>query len=519
MNINLTPFIPELILAGGILLLVVLDLFLMTNRGIVTAIGGSLILLVVAIVALSAEQNGGEYLFGAAVQDGTAVFFRVLFAAATILSIAMLTFSFPNEAEPYLLMLSSVLGMMLLAGVNDVVSLFVALELVSIPSYVLAGYHRNDPKSAEAALKYVLFGALSSGLMIYGFSLLYGVTGTTNIPKMAEGLVNGHYAEGLVNGHYAEGLVNGHYAEMGMVTMTGLILVLAGIGYKVALVPMHFWCPDVYEGSPTPITAFFSVTPKAAGFAALFRLMPVFAAGMPVTGGAVTEGTLGASVNALPLTAVTLFTVVSAVTMTFGNLGAIWQTSLKRLLAYSSIAHAGYILMGFAAIAAFPAGETRDLAAMAVMFYLVVYLFMNLGAFFVVDYIERREGSDNFSVIKGWGKSHPLPALLLAVFLFSLTGLPPLAGFVGKFYLLAALVKGKLFALAIIAVLNTVVSLFYYIRIVRDMFLYDPEEGSVPATKSTPRLAVAIGLATLIPTLLWGVAFGGIAEWIEKMVR
>ena len=499
MNINLTPFIPELILAGGILILVVLDLLVKQRHGIVTAIGGALLLLIVAIVAMNSQQNVGEYLFGAAVQDGMAVFFRVLFAAATILSLALLTFSFPNEAEPYLLMLSSVLGMMLLAGVNDVVSLFVALELVSIPSYVLAGYHRKDPKSAEAALKYVLFGALSSGLMIYGFSLLYGVTGTTNIPKMAELLAS--------------------QGSFGMVTMAGLVLVLAGIGYKVALVPMHFWCPDVYEGSPTPITAFFSVTPKAAGFAALFRLMPVFTA---MGGAADRGGSAVATISTVSppwLTAVMLFTVVSAVTMTFGNLGAIWQTSLKRLLAYSSIAHAGYILMGFAAIAAFPAGETRDLAAMAVMFYLVVYLFMNLGAFFVVDYIERREGSDQIAVIRGWGKSHPLPSLLLAVFLFSLTGLPPLAGFVGKFYLLAALVKGKLFALAIIAMANTVVSLFYYVRIVRDMFLYDPEDGSVPATKRTPSLAVAIGAATLIPTLLLGVAFGGLAEWIERMVR
>ncbi len=485
MNVDLTPFLPELILAGGILALIVLDLFLKRNRGIVTAIGGVLLLLIVVVVTLNARQNVGVYLFGAVVQDGMTVLFRVLFAAATILSIAMLTFSFPKESEPYILMLSSVLGMMLLAGANDIVSLFVALELVSIPSYVLAGYHRKDPKSAEAALKYVLFGALSSGLMIYGFSLLYGVSGTTNIPKMADMLAS--------------------QGSFGMVTTAGLILVLAGIGYKVALVPMHFWCPDVYEGSPTPITAFFSVTPKAAGFAALFRLMPVFAAGMPVTGGL--------------MTAVTLFTVVSAVTMTFGNLGAIWQKSLKRLLAYSSIAHAGYILMGFAAIAAFPAGETRDLAAMAVIFYLVTYLFMNLGAFFVVDYIERREGSDQIAVIKGWGKTHPLPALLLAVFLFSLTGLPPLAGFVGKFYLLAAVVKGKLFALAIIAVLNTVISLYYYIRIIKEMFLNDPDEATIPLSKPTPRLAIALGVATLIPTLLLGVAFNGIAVWISSLVK
>jgi len=339
---------------------------------------------------------------------------------------------------------------------------------------------------------------LVMGLFAMGFNLLYGVTGTTNIPEMARLLSDAPVR------------------QYGIVPVVGLILVLAGIGYKVALVPMHFWCPDVYEGSPTPITAFFSVTPKAAGFAALFRLMPVFA----VIGGAADHGGLAAVSAVSPpwLTAVILFTIVSAITMTYGNLGAIWQNSLKRLLAYSSIAHAGYILAGFAVIAAFPAGETYEIAVVSVFFYLVVYLFMNLGAFFVVDYIERREGSDQFSVIKGWGKHHPIPALLLAVFLFSLTGLPPLAGFVGKFYLLAAMVKGKLFALAIIVVLNTVVSLFYYIRIIRDMFLYEPEEGIDPVRKGTPSLAVALGVATLVPTLLLGVAFGGLAEWIKSMV-
>lgn len=500
MNINLSPFIPELILAGGIILLVLLDLIVKARRGLIAAIGGSILLLIVAIAALAGEQKVGAYLFGAVVQDGVAVYFRVFFALATILSMALMARSFPNEGEPYFLTLSSALGMLLLAGANDIVTLFVALELVSIPSYVLAGYKRTDVRSAEAALKYVLFGALSSGLMVYGFSLLYGITATTNIPRMASALAAG--------------------GAFGVVPLVGLILVLAGLGYKVAMVPLHFWCPDVYEGSPTAITAFFSVTPKAAGFAALYRLMPVFA----VLGGAANDAASAAEVTsaAYAVTAVGLFTLVSAVTMTFGNLAAIWQEGLKRLLAYSSIAHAGYILMGFAAMAAFPEGETRQLAAMAVLFYLAVYMFMNLGAFFVVDIVERSEGSDKIAAIKGWGKSHPIPALALAVFLFSLTGLPPLAGFVGKFYLLAALVKGKLFALALIAIANTVVSLYYYVRIIRDMFLYEPEEALVGATGGSlggsPRLAVALGLATVVPTLILGVAFGSLADWIGRMV-
>lgn len=491
MNINLTPFIPELLLAGGILLLIVMDLVLKQRNGITMAAGGTLLLAVVSIVALTAERNVGAYLFGAVVQDGVTVYFRLLFAFATILSMAMLTFSFPKEAEPYLLMLSSVLGMFLLAGANDVVNLFVALELVSIPSYVLAGYHRKDVKSGEAALKYVLYGAVSSGLMIYGFSLLYGVTGSTNIPAIAERMASA--------------------GALSTVSLVGLLMVFAGIGYKIAMVPLHFWCPDVYEGSPTPITAFFSVTPKAAGFAALYRLTPLFG----LVGGTAARGGAAAGID---VSAAMIFTVASAITMTFGNLGAIWQEGMKRLLAYSSIAHAGYILMGFAAMAVLPAGEGRDLAAMATLFYLAVYMFMNLGAFFVVDYIERREGTDKLAAVRGWGKSHPVPALLMAVFLFSLTGLPPLAGFVGKFYLLAALVKGKLFALAIIAVLNTAVSLFYYVRIIRDMFLYDPEDGATKLPLATPRLAVVLGTAFLAPTLLLGVAFGGLAEWITALV-
>jgi len=355
---------------------------------------------------------------------------------------------------------------------------------------VLAGYKRSDVRSGEAALKYLIFGAMSSGLMIYGFSLLFGVTGSTNIPLMADKLAQG--------------------SSLGAAHLTGLIMVLAGIGYKAALVPLHFWCPDVYEGSPTPITAFFSVAPKAAGFAALFRLTPLFHTFNPYYG----------------ITAVGLFTVVSAITMTYGNLGALWQNSLKRLLAYSSIAHAGYILVGFAALAAFPAGEVRDLALAAIFFYLVVYMFMNLGAFWVVQSVERiwnlefgiwneKSTSDHIRNFIGLGKTQPVLALMMAVFLFSLTGIPPLAGFVGKFYLLAALVKGKLLALAVITVANTVVSLFYYVRIVRDMFLYEPEADTAGfKAQHHASLPIVIAVSTVVPTLVLGIFFGQLAEWI-----
>lgn len=480
-SINLTPFIPELVLAGGLLVLLIVDLIIRRNRGIVTAVCSSVLLITLVFIALAGDEKVGAYLFGAVIQDGVTLFFRVFFAIATLISVGIMVASFSRESEPYILVLASVVGMFLLAGSNDLVTLFVALELVSIPSYVLAGYKRQDPRSAEASLKYVIFGAFSSGLMIYGFSFIYGLTGTTALPEIAVKL--------------------GEAGSGSAAHMTGLILILAGIGYKIAMVPMHFWCPDVYEGSPTSITAFFSVVPKAAGFAALYRLMPMIATLKPF----------------FDLSAVGLITVASAVTMTFGNLGAIWQDSLKRLLAYSSIAHAGFILMGFAVLAAYPEGELHDLAVMAVLFYLVVYLFMNLGAFLIVELIERRLGGDSIGYFKGLGKNNPLPALALSVFLFSLTGLPPLAGFIGKFFLFAALVKAEMWALALIGIANAVVSLFYYVRIIRDMFLYDPSPGlpGVGETFKLGKLTGALTLVTVVPTLVLGVWWGPLVEWIK----
>jgi len=480
-TVDLSGLVPELIFTGGLLVLLILNLVVRKRRGVVTATAGLVLLAASAVAALLSDETIGAYLFGAVVQDGATVFFRVFFCVATAMSLGLLVFSFPDDGEPFLLMLAGVLGMFLLAGSNDLVTLFVALELVSIPSYVLAGYRRDDHRSAEAALKYVLFGALSSGLMLYGFSLLYGLGATTSIPMLAARL----------------GAVEGQQAAL----LVALVLVLAGIGYKVAMVPLHFWCPDVYEGSPTAVTAFFSVVPKAAGFAALYRLMAVFE---PLS--------LGRT------DAVLLISVASALTMTFGNLGAIWQTSLKRLLAYSSIAHAGYILMGFAVLASGPELALHSQTALAIFFYLVVYLFMNLGAFFIVDLVERRMGGDAIGYFRGLGKTSAIPALLLAVFLFSLTGLPPLAGFVGKFLLFAALVKAKMFALLFIGIANTVVSLYYYVRVIRDMFLDLPAPEGDTAMPSPPirmsTLAGVLSLATSLPVLVLGLWWGPLSEWL-----
>ncbi len=485
MNVNLTPMIPELTLVGGFILLMVIDLLARRNKGTIAAIGGSIVLAIALVITLTTHDQVGEYMFGAITLDGTTTFFRVLFCLAGIISFGMMSFRFKREAEPFLLVLASTVGMFFLAGANDVITLFVALEMVSIPSYVLAGYLRKDPKSAEAALKYVLFGAVSTGIMLFGFAIMYGLSGTTRLPEMAAALQASPQTD--------------------LAHMLGVVLILAGIGYKIAMVPFHFWCPDVYEGSPTSITAYFSVAPKAAGFAALFRLMPVFITLDSVMG----------------VTVLSILTLTSAMTMTWGNLSAIWQNSVKRLLAYSSIAHAGYILMGFAAIAAFPEGEIHDLAVASVLFYLVVYMFMNFGAFLVVDMVDRNYGGDGIKWFRGLGKNSPMPALVLAICLFSLTGIPPLAGFIGKFYLLAALVKGKMFILPLFAIANTAVSLFYYVRIVRDMFLYDPEgdvavQGAVPPRFGA--LSGTLAVVTVIPTIVLGIFWNQLAQWINLKV-
>jgi NADH-quinone oxidoreductase subunit N len=480
-TVDLRPLLPELILTAGLLVLLVANLLMRRKRGVKTAAWGIVLLLLVAAVTLTSDESVGRYLFGAVVQDGVTVFFRIFFSVAAALCLGLLVLTFKEDGEPHLLVLSSVLGMFVLAGANDLVTLFVALELVSIPSYVLAGYRRSDVRSAEAALKYVIYGALSSGLLIYGFSWLYGLSGTTLLPEMSSRL----------------GWPDGQQTAL----MIALLLVLAGIGYKIAMVPMHFWCPDVYEGSPTAVTAFLSVVPKAAGFAALYRLLPIF---------------LPLHMKYNNVNAVLLISAVSALTMTFGNLGAIWQSSLKRLLAYSSIAHAGYILMGFAVLATAPDGALHQETTRAILFYLVVYCFMNLGAFFVVDLIERQSGTDAIATYRGLGQVNAPTALLLATFLFSLVGLPPLAGFTGKFLLFAVLIKAKLFTLALIGVANTVVSLYYYVRIIRDMFLED--RSAEQQTLATPlcygRLAATLSFLTLVPTLVFGLWWGPLAEWI-----
>jgi NADH-quinone oxidoreductase subunit N len=384
-----------------------------------------------------------------------------------------------TQAEYYLFLLSVLLGMFLLSSASDIVMLYLALELVSIPSYLLAGYLKGKASSTEASMKYVVYGATASGVMIYGFSLLYGMTGSTQMSEIGRVLTLG---------------------TAPLPAMLAAVMVTVGFGYKIAAVPFHMWSPDVYEGAPTPVTAFLSVGPKAAGFAVLVRFFyTVFAS----PDGADGMWKLSSSVD-WPF----LFAVLSAVTMTVGNLVAINQRNVKRLLAYSSIAHAGYMLMGFVLL--------TTVGLKAILFYLVVYLFMNLGAFYVVVLVANGSRSEDISDFSGLGSRAPFAAVSLAIFLFALTGIPPFSGFIGKVYLFAEVINRGVYWLALVAALNSVISLYYYARIVKVMFLEDPTQAGDLPLALVPRVMLAI---LVVPTLLLGIYWEPVIRVTEASVR
>ncbi|MBN1610001.1 MAG: NADH-quinone oxidoreductase subunit N [Polyangiaceae bacterium] len=447
----------------------------------------STVALLGAGVALAFADPQDRSLFsGMVALDGIGLFFRGLFVVAGLGGVLMGALSTEIAEErlgEYLaLLLSVTLGLMLLGSAQNLLMVYLALELVSIPSYVLAGFRRGNRESSEAALKYVLYGGVASGLMLYGFSLLYGLTGSLGFAELAE---------------FIGRVQEGDTVTRVIVLLAG-ILSLAGFGYKVAAVPFHMWCPDVYQGAPTPFVAFLSVAPKAGGMAALIRFMTVgFGAG---------EAVVGTS----PWPWAMVLAIVSVATMTLGNLVAIPQNNLKRLLAYSSIAHAGYMLMGVAV------GTTQ--AIQAVMFYLGVYLAMNFGAFLIVMAVRDRTGHESIDNYRGLGGTSPVLAVALAIFLFSLTGLPPFAGFIGKFYLFAALLETQaplFYVVAIIGVLNSAVSLYYYARVVKAMFL-EKAEGAALAPGVTAAYA-GLTAAFVGPTLLLGVWWAPLVETIERL--
>lgn len=447
-------------------------------------------LVVAAMLVVQEAAAGSHSLFsGMFSVDPFSVYFKMVILAGSFL---IVIFSMQSSelrsgtrrlGEYYSLIIAMTLGMMLMTGASNLLMMYLSLELTSISSYILAGFTKEADDSSEASLKYVLYGATSSGLMLYGISVFYGLTGTVNI-------------------HALNHAIMGAEANSVALLIAGL-LVLVGFGYKISAVPFHFWTPDVYEGAPVTITAFLSVASKAAGFAMMIRFFRI-AFVDPVV------GNLGVGFWGVfqSFQWNHVLAIISVLTMTVGNLVAIWQDNLKRLLAYSSIAQAGYMLLGIVVLS--------NAGIAAVLIYFVAYLFMNLGAFYVVMLVANATGSEHINTYKGLGYRSPFIGVALAVFLLSLTGIPPTAGFIGKLYIFAALIDGKWFWLAVIGVLNSVVSLYYYVRIIRNIFLREPE-GIVEPLRTTPSQAVVL-LVLLVPTILLGLYFTPLVEFAQASV-
>ena len=468
---SLSFFYPELILSGTILLLIVIDLLMRNKRGLaIIALAGSAAALIATFDLYWAQP--GWLFHRMMILDKFSLFFKVFALAATILCIWMSLGSNEikqvHEGEYYTLLLTCTLGIFFMASSSNLLMAYLSLELVSLTSYVLTGFLPHNRRSSEAALKYLIYGGVASGTMIYGMSWIFGMTGSLDYSAIQAALMQNGVSKATL--------------------FMAFVFIMAGFGYKIVFVPFHMWSPDVYQGAPTPFTAFLSVASNAAGMAIMIRFFFPGVSRM-VTGGDWTF------VSGVEWPHVLLF--LSMITMTVGNLCALNQRNLKRMLAYSGIAHAGYMLMGLAVL--------NNDGLSAILFYVVVYLIMNLGAFLVVGMIANVTGDEDIETYRGlaW-RGAIVPAVCLAVFLFSLTGLPPFAGFIGKFFLFSAVLKqgGAFAALAVIAAINSVISLYYYAKVVKTMFLDFPN----PEDKT---ISVALdGFALLIPLTVLTVVFG-----------
>ena len=443
----------------------------------------SVAILYVGVVRNQAARTG---FFDMIVMDNYAVAFKVIFLTAAALSI-LLSIKYLDEEEAqrgeyYSLMLFSVIGMMFLASAVDLLSLFISLELMTIPVYILVGYFRKDKKSNEASMKYFLLGIFSSGVLLYGMSVIYGLTGSTNLASIADALPK------LVSPGFQLGSAAGDLRYM---LLLGMTLMAAGMFFKIAAVPFHMWAPDAYEGAPTSITAFMSVGVKAASFAMFGRL---FLYGLPDLR-SVVGGDQSGNVQSLPGWAV-LLGAIAAITIVWGNLAALTQNNTKRLLAYSSISHAGYTLLGLVA--------GNQMGYTGFIIYLFIYTLMNLGVFGCIIAL-RRQGiiGDRMEDLNGLVKKAPVLTVMMTIFLLSLGGIPPTAGFIGKFYLFGGLIQTGnpwLVRLAILAVVMTAVSLYYYIRFIKAMFI-DSETVTQPVRVSRS-LQTALGIAVILVMLV-----------------
>jgi len=479
---SLGSIMPELLLGGFAILILVLDLLTPRAKSrSVTGVAAFAALVVVAGVTFFTDVQVGADLFTAwTVGDGGAVgttatgmltadslsqYLKYIFLGGTIVTVLYTAlhkdFAGERMGEYWLLLFTSVLGMFLMVTATDFLMAYLGIEMVSLTSFILVAYTRKDTKASEAALKYVVYGAAASAMMVFGMSYLYGASGSVRFDAIAEATNN-----------------------LGSAASVAVLLTLCGVGYKIAMVPLHFWAPDVYEGAPTPITAWLSVTSKAAGIGLLLRM--------------VTSSMAGEEARLLwP----TLAGILAAATMTLGNFAALRQTNVKRLLAYSSVAHAGYLMM---AIAAIGRGETDALSFQSIAFYLTAYALMNLAAFGIVLFVRNSTGREDIDAYRGLGWRHPWMGVAFTVLLFSLIGIPPMAGFFGKLFLFQAVLSvDGLVWLAVVAGINTAVSAYYYMSLVKTMYL-EEADAETPAITFAPA-GFTIVMALTIPVFVLGI--------------
>jgi NADH-quinone oxidoreductase subunit N len=456
---------PELILIVGINIVLGTDLLISESKKWATATITGVVLLAafVPIVTLAVVQEDGlRSLFdGRYVVDDFSLVLKALFLltayVVVLISQTELEEGGYYQGEYYVLLLCSVLGMVMMASSRDLVSVFIALELLSIPAYMLAAWRKRDTLSNEAGVKYYLLGVFASAVLLYGMSLLYGATGTTKLTEIGSRLAEDGQLVGI--------------------SIIGIVFVIAGFGFKVSAVPFHTWAPDTYQGAPTPVTAFLSVASKAAGFVAL--ILVIFLA-FPTA-----DGVYGP-----------LIWVLSALTMTVGNVLALRQTNIVRMLAYSSVSQGGFILMPLAYVHTGEAGAT---ALKAVVVYLLVYAFTNLGAFAVVIAVSRKTHSGEISSFGGLIQYAPGLAVMMTLFLASLTGIPPLGGWIGKFNAFKALLDagtGSAYTLAVIGAVNTAIAAAYYLRVMREMWMNDPPDGDRTPIVTPPPVGAALVITT-----------------------
>ncbi|MEH3144804.1 MAG: NADH-quinone oxidoreductase subunit NuoN [Methylobacterium frigidaeris] len=453
----LGPALPELILAVGALVLILYGAF----KGEKSAEGvsvGTLIVLILALFAVVSQPLAAKVttLNGSFIVDGFARVMKslVLLGSAAAILLARDLFERERIARfeyPILILLSSI-GMLIMVSANDLIALYMGLELQSLAAYVIASFHRDNVRSTEAGLKYFVLGALSSGMLLYGASLIYGFTGSVSFP----------------------GIVTALRETSGLGVILGIVFVSAGVAFKLAAVPFHMWTPDVYEGAPTPVTAFFASAPKMAAMAMAVR---VFVGAFP----AVTDQWQQ------------IIVFVSIASMALGSFAAIGQRNLKRLMAYSSIGNVGYALIGLA--------TGTEEGVRGVVIYMAIYLAMTLGAFAVILSLRRgRQMFETIDDLSGLSRTHPWIAFLLAMMMFSLAGIPPLAGFFAKFYVFAAAMKAGLVALAVIGVVTSVVGAYYYLRLVKVMYFDEPQGAYEPMP---PALRIVLGLSSVVVVLFW----------------